>query len=117
MCGRRQLAGWRKRDGNADVAIGDDQRLGLGLIAEGWKLGYDRNVGLAELLAPDRRAFIRGMLGRIRGDWMNRRQARLNPATRMRDPYEQREEPQPERDAGYGLALLTEWPKHTDATS
>ena len=112
MCGLCQPESRRRSEDDAEVVDRDDQRLRVRLVAERRELGYDRNVGLAELFAADRRAFIRGMLARIRGDCMNRRDARFNPATRMRDPYEQCEEPHPERDAGYALALLTEWPKH-----
>jgi hypothetical protein len=117
MCGLRQRERGRRSEDDADVVDRNDQRLRIRLVAEERKLGYDRNVGLAELPAADGRAFITGMLARIRGDCMNRRDARLNPATRMRASYEQREEPHPDGDAGCGLAQLSELPKHANATS
>lgn len=116
MCGPRQLEGWRNCDGDTDLANGDDQRLGIGLIAQIRKLGDHRHVRPAELLAVLWGTGVGRVFTAIGGDCVKRCPGGLVQATGVREAHKQREKPYDERKARDGLALSAEWSEHASRT-
>lgn len=108
MCGQCQLENWRRCDGKADGANGDDQRLGIRLIAQVRQFRDHRHVRLAELFAFTRRTGVGRAFARMDGNDIRRWRYGLVQSTRVRNSHEQRKKPHDERKARDGLALLAE---------